>query len=866
ASPDLLPFLKDRDVYIALDSDSKPKAKQAVNRSLSKHLKPLSELAKSVKVVTWDSKNKGLDDLLANLGVEALEQAIASSINSDEWLFEHEVSIANALLQSEKISPDLELDSLPTIDELNELYKTYRDIFLCGAKALGKSELGGQFVKQSNSALLPTPLESLAKNLASRFKGFVDYRTDCDRIQGRLVGQDGYVERLSFCVESIQAVKGHIENVLTKGAVIFNDELDLQLNSLATSSTHSQDGKRKLNESLYWEAQIRGEKTLSVSADLTNFEAELWKRKTGRTPYVIRVNTPKKTYLATLFFDLVELKNKLDLLIAAGDRVIIPCSRKSDAKSLEWLYRDYGAVSIHRDNANEPKFKLRSDPKKGFFDDPNQWLRENPTKILIVSPVLRSGFSIKEDFFDAVFCFYHADSISASTALQLSDRYRPQVPRFIFAAKSNGKFNHTTPEAILTTSKFRAKASQIEGTQSLDETDPYLHYQAADNWSRAHFRADIVARLRDEVESVQIDKTHAPKKDRDALRVLLTDFEAWQRKQSLNADNWSEQFYEANKDRRDLTEAELLAKQKYELANWSDRTPKTVTIEQIERDKKGRKRKALERLERQAYPELARAADKKSVDIQSKWGQGIAPQDVKHYALTQQALEILGVHELLDYILAGNSWNEETEITAKLANRLRAERNTVRDGKKVDALAEAGISLTCAKDGENNAYIGALLRWLGLQSKRSQQRIDGKVVSFYKLCQADLAITRDELTRRAERAIREGLELIPSHSFVGKLSSCHRPFNSTHIERSVTPQNEVEENTKIPQSSPVPPKSVASFKEGDRSEMQTFPADMPTVDNPFRFTDSARVAREAREVIRQIGKIYANYGESYGYV
>jgi hypothetical protein len=809
-SSDLEPYIKGRDIAIAFDCDIKASAVRAVNSSLFKHLPSLSNTAKSVKVPTWDKQYKGLDDLLASGGITALETALVTAINGETWLSNRKIVIAHERLQANKIKADLELDRLPTFRELEELHQVYRDIFIVGAKGLGKSELGGEFVRSADYALLPVPLESLARNNAQRMSQgdrIVDYRTDCDRVNGQLIGANGYVNRLAFCTEAIQGLKGHIESCLQRGAVVFNDELDLQTNSLATSSTHAQNGKRKVNESRYWETQLRALKTLSVSADLTKFEAELWERKTGRKPYIIRVNTPKKNYDCTVFDDALALQNgELDKAIKGGDRVIICCSRKSEAKFLAWLYRDYGAIAIHRDNANEPIFK-------GFFENPKQWLEVNKPQILIVSPILRSGFSITSDSFDKEFCFFHADSISASTALQLSERYRLPVPRYIYAAQSSGKYRHLTPESILKTRKGRAIATGKDEINNIDNHDSYYHYKASDNWSKANFRVDIIARLQDEVELIAFNDNLATKADRAAYKSLKDDFEAWQDEQRHNARNLSKAEFEALKDRRDLLEADYLALEKYRLANWSDTAPESVTIEQIERDDKGRKRKALERLEKQAYPTLAIAADKSSKEVQAKWGVGYAHQDITHLALAQKALEQIGVHEFLDFALAGNSWDSDTAIACELGSELRELRNFEitninKFGKeqitKIDKLAEIGIHLMCGKNASINGYIGALMAWLGLATESKRLSIEGIRVRRYSLCQADLNITRDELSRRADRMIREGLELIKSHAFVDRLIAPSTPFVNDDIERCGRANSDGTESQDTPINGDIP--------------------------------------------------------------
>lgn len=834
ASPDLLPYLKGREVYVAFDSDTKASAVRAVNNALNKHLPTLSQPTKLTKVVKWDSQYKGLDDLLAKRGVTALEKAIESALSSETWLSNRKIAIAHERLQANKITADLTLDRLPTFAELQDLFKTHRDIFLAGAKGLGKSILGGAFVRNSDNALLPVPLESLARNNAARMSDkergiFVDYRTDCDCINGQLISGAGYVSKLSFCTEAIHGLKGHINSGLERGAVVFNDELDLQLNSLATSSTHAQNGKRKVNETLYWEMQTRAKQTLSVSADLTNYESELFERKTGRKPFVIRVNTPKKNYQVRVFDDNhAVIMYQVKAAIAAGERIIICCSRKSEAKFLAWLFRNEGAIAIHRDNANEPMFE-------GFFDNPNQWLSENKPQILIVSPVLRSGFSITGNFFDKVFCLFHADSINASTALQLSERYRPEVPRYIFAAQSNGKYRHITPEALLSTRMGRAKAAGNNEISFVDENDSYFHYSAADNWSKANFRADIIARLKDEVncDDLEVEYGGLAPADKEIYSQWLEDYKTYEQEKLRDSRNLTQAEYEAMKDRRDLLEADILALDKYRLANWSDTAPESVTIAQIKRDKNGRKRKALERLEKQAYPVLAIAADKSSKEVQTKWGAGYAHQDITHTAIIQKALEQIGLHEFLDFALTGNSWHiverdgevlGGTEEAIMFGKRLRDLRNSKishinKQGKEyfthIDKLAEIGISLTCGSDASLTSYLGAMLSWLGLDRAKKQETIEGRRVRVYQLHEQDLAITRAELSRRADRMIRDGLELVPSHPFVESIFDLHTPFVSNTIERCVQAETFIEtalqeEEIKQEQISNPPPIKTAT--------------------------------------------------------
>ena len=89
-----------------------------------------------------------------------------------------------------------------------------------------------------------------------------------------------------------------------------------------------------------------------------------------------------------------------------------------------------------------------------------------------------------------------------------------------------------------------------------------------------------------------------------------------------------------------------------------------------------------------------------------------------------------------------------------------------------------------------------MLSWLGLARSAKQETIDKKRVRVYQLHEQDLALTRAELSRRAARFMGEGLELVPSHPFVERLSRLHTPFNTEPVERCVQVETEAKTTPK----------------------------------------------------------------------
>jgi hypothetical protein len=763
-SPDLLPYIKGRDIRIAFDSDTKPSAIKAVKQALFKHLKPLSKLAKSVKVVTWDSKNKGLDDLLASGGAGAYATAIATAKSADDWLFEQSLNIARQRLEiSDRLSHDVEIthDEFKNLDHasLMALTGNARDIAINAFTGAGKTELAAKIIANYLYAIAPFHRKALAKS-ASGDLGLT-YRTDRDR----------NLTKLGYCNEAGSEIEGAINGLLDKGAFGFGDEFDQQLESLALSSTHGKDGRRKWHTNIFWRNFTRAVQTLIASADLTDYEVNQSHKITGRKPFVIKVKTVKKGYKAFMYQQFADFWLKFNEARLQGKRILVVCTRKEDAKFLAYAY---GAVAVHADNSGD---------YQDLLDSPNIWLPNNKPTLMAVSPVLGTGFSIKVDAFDCVFGWFKSDNIPAKGLIQFLNRYRPHVERHIYCDYSSGRFDGLTSDELFKTRLAKAKAQKVNEGEAIfiNADDPYFHYKAETNWSLAHLRADLFARLERDVETVEYVRSQLSEKESKAvtkeLNTKLKEYRDTYPVTVYEARNLSLAEYLALKDESNLSEADRLAVAKFEIADWSCLTTDELTLERVQRDRKGKKRKAVSNLEMQSFPQIAVALDKASVAKQVKHGEGIAHQDISDHALRVEALDKLGIGEALDYVLGGAVWSVDTSEIVAIAQKLIDNR---------EALTKIGIRLTCGKNASHNAIFGALLKnYFGLATVRTQKRIEGKVTSFYQLCGDDLALTKADLVARLQRNIERYGALIPNaqKSFVERLYGCHTPFDNSNIQK-----------------------------------------------------------------------------------
>ena len=88
--PYLIPELEkfatpSRQVGICFDNDTKPKTVENVKTAISSMGRLLKNKGCEVKNITWTHPAKGLDDLIAAFGEEALHEAVARAKELDTW-------------------------------------------------------------------------------------------------------------------------------------------------------------------------------------------------------------------------------------------------------------------------------------------------------------------------------------------------------------------------------------------------------------------------------------------------------------------------------------------------------------------------------------------------------------------------------------------------------------------------------------------------------------------------------------------------------------------------------------------------------------------------------------------------------------
>ena len=189
----------------------------------------------------------------------------------------------------------------------------------------------------------------------------------------------------------------------------------------------------------------------------------------------VRVFTHKKEFIpwdVTLYRGQASgYRSQLLKTVEAGNRIIYVASSQREGKRVERAIRklapDRRVVRIDSDTNEGGRFT-------GFFEQPDQWLRENQPDILILSPSAKSGVSIEggvsveNAYFSSVWGYFPV--LDTDTHSQLLGRYRPPVPRMVFCPDfilSNGDESLLSPRAIRR--RLGLNASAIAGVYGVGD-------------------------------------------------------------------------------------------------------------------------------------------------------------------------------------------------------------------------------------------------------------------------------------------------------------------------------------------------------------------------------------------------------------
>jgi hypothetical protein len=668
-----------RIIYICFDQDTKQKTIRNVNAAIATFSKILQQRSCEVRVVTWTQPYKGIDDLIANCGIDALVAAYKAAVGLETWKafqFSRLTYPANIALNQRRIG---EL-SIPDDAKL---------VAIKGAKNTGKTwSLEREVEKalaQEKWVLIIGHRVQLVEALCKRFG--INYVTEVrDSETGKLFG-------FGLCIDSLHPEsQARFSAANWHDGIVIIDESEQVIWHGLNSKTCQSDRVPMLKElkTLLTNVLQGGGRVYLADADLSDLSIDYLRdlSKINVQPFVV-VNEWKPAEDECWDITTYEGKNPSELVAALvqhvteGGKPFVICSAqklksKWSTQNLETYFsKKFPLLRILRidgESVSDP-----SHPAYGCIGHLNEVLRNYD--MVLASPSIETGVSINiTDHFTSVWGIAQGvqpvDSVRQALA-----RLRQAVPRHIWAAAYGGigKIgNGSTSVNSLLASQHKPTKANITLLKDADFEDIDTDFQPASlrTWAKmaarinlgmGNYRQSLIEGLMaeghrindlEEVEEIQ-DEDHWV--DAEAVEDVNTISEEME--EIRNENHWvdaeaieespklTQKEYEVLKEKKAKTKAERRCERKHEL---EQRYAIPCTADTVVKDDDGWYSKLMLHYYLTVGKEHLKARDTKKLKLQTEKGQGsIFIPDVNKTQLSMavRTLEKLGLLKLIESLV-----------------------------------------------------------------------------------------------------------------------------------------------------------------------------------------------------------------------
>jgi hypothetical protein len=738
-APFLIPDLKSftanpRQFTIAFDQDTNAGTRRRVFAAQMKMGQLLEAEKGRVKITRWDPElGKGIDDVIVAFGGEVVARLIERAASLAEQ------SIRGRLrgrLSEERITN--RIDSLDFASAIKELDLPESGIIgLVGAKGTGKTEAQNELLKDEPKVMSITFRIGLGRTLSMKL-GLI-YVDDCTRVNGRLIGPDGYADRISLCINSV--LKVNPEDV--RGGSLNLDEVEQVFKHLSCSKTCQKERAniiRHLTELCQAAAKI-----IVADADLSDRALDFLVAISGKPITAIVHNKAKRKGFAVdriVSTSRSAIDAELFNAIESGEHCLAHVDDKGEAlyQALKGRFLSKKFLLINSLTINTPEVKeflLR--PENSRYD------------AVIASPSLGTGWSLIAPIFDRVFGIFSGNSIGPDDMAQALSRCRIPVPRTVWCVEKgrnyHPKFSSSSPTRIVkdlreNLSENFQQLHELNGdlnvaTAQMDYGHPALklwaQYVGDRNMVQANLGLELDIRLENEGNTV-IRRDSLPSllagEELKAARIVVAD--------RLIAQTLSAPIVEIDVAREmaesNLSPTDALIVERAEVVDFLCIEPSLLTSEEVAAFDSSR-RNAVQKLERTLVTGLAETCDRKSLADQGI-EPIIVPFDIKTTTAETKMRELLG---LKDVILANGTWNEES---LKASGFGLSVKQAARHIKRT-------LGVTISKKASLCEIMGRLVSQIGLKTEQVGQTHSGK--RTYGLEQGNYKNLMELMSRRSER-------------------------------------------------------------------------------------------------------------------
>ncbi len=763
ALPRLIPQLEilargGRDIYLAFDRDTKPKTIANVRTAIIKTGKLLASHGCAVKVISWSQPEKGVDDLIAARGENALITAYNAAESLETWLTRQSNQLTYPVAcrlnkrylgdflhewvdsedwgdwdegeELKAVSSPSPLPPLPPHSPYHSLSlpplspATARLIGLKSPKGTGKTEWLSTEVEKAifrgQPVIILTHRVQLGQALCRRFG--VPYITE---IRDSEIGTTlGY----GLCVDSLHRNSlAHFQPENWSDALIIIDECEQVFWHLLNANTEVQKHRVAILRTLKTLIQtaLSGEGKIYLSdADLSDVSIDYVRSLAGfpLTPWIVvneyqnpddcwdvftyGGNNPKQL-VAALIED-----------IKTGGVPMVCCSAQKPSSKwgtrnleahLSKLFPEKNILRIDSESVANPNH-----PAYGCIAHLNEILPNYD--IVLASPSIETGVSIDiKGHFTGVWDIA-SGGMPTNSVRQAIARVRDNVPRHIWAAaRGMGRIgNGSTSIKNLLASQHKLTQLNIRllaQSELDDDVDCNFQPESLRTWAKmaarvnlgmSAYRETILAELKAEGHRIMAAQTHKASEIETAVATTRDEQYQQHREAVAVADNPTDAEYQKLKEKRNKTEAELLAERHGNLAR---RYGIDVSAPLVKKDDRGWYLQLMLHYYLTYGKEFLASRDLRLAKAQLESGQGaIFQPSFNDSQLTAKVrmLEILGIPQLFDSEAKFSSSSELLVKMAQLAKQNAWEIKTV-------------LGLTINQKDTPIAIAQMLLRLLGLK-------------------------------------------------------------------------------------------------------------------------------------------------------
>lgn len=509
-----------REILIAFDQDPKLKTRAGVSKQAELLGNAVERAGGKARFIVWDaSQGKGIDDALAALPEEDradwLNSRASKALTPKEYRRLASVAQAKGVLAApEPVATHIsEGEYLPKLPRLTWGAAHW----LSAAMNSGKTvRIGEDWVKPAIAAgwivVVLTPLVSLGQQVAGDEDGETpedrgwnlphihDYYLDANSqqaLRADIRARGGIVACFNSAgrVQSLIPQDSPMLLVVDEAAQVFTDA--------AEGGTLKQDWANT------WEAGIALMQRAAANGAIVLSEAgidsdtiQLVERLSG-AGQTIGIRHHRKAQPWDVWIDkatpLSGWRAQLLAELKAGKRILYVCTSQEEAERLEMAAKRAG-IDVDRVDAKTNEAGRYRD----FFKKPKPWLYKRRPQLLILTPTAKTGLSIEggvsaEDaYFDQVWGYFPA--LDTDTQMQLLGRYRPPVPRFVWApayiAPEYGENPYGGRRELMTEAARYAAAAGFEQAPADKDNDAIHSYLAARRrrrWAQKITAADALA-------------------------------------------------------------------------------------------------------------------------------------------------------------------------------------------------------------------------------------------------------------------------------------------------------------------------------------------------------------------------------------